>query len=116
MVLTLLMSLFSLFLDLLSLIGLAKSDKDLEIIILRQQIRILQRKVKTPPRITDPERMILATLTDKFSHSTKDARYHLYQVMLIFKPDTVLSWHRKLVRRKWTFRQKGNPGRPKISP
>jgi hypothetical protein len=35
--------------------------------------------------------MILATLTDKFSHSTKDARYHLYQVMLIFKPDTVLA-------------------------
>jgi transposase len=35
--------------------------------------------------------------------------------MLIFKPDTVLRWHRKLVRRKWTFRRKGNPGRPKIS-
>jgi putative transposase len=34
--------------------------------------------------------------------------------MLIFKPDTVLRWHRLLVRRKWTFRQKGNPGRPKI--
>jgi putative transposase len=35
--------------------------------------------------------------------------------MLIFKPDTVLRWHRKLVRRKWTFRRKGNPGRPCIS-
>jgi hypothetical protein len=35
--------------------------------------------------------------------------------MLIFKPDTVLCWHRELVRRKWSFRRKGNPGRPKIS-
>jgi len=79
------------------------------------QVRILQRKVKSPPRISDPERIILATLTDKFSHSAKDARYHLYQVMLIFKPDTILRWHRKLVRRKWTFRRKGNLGRPCIS-
>ena len=35
--------------------------------------------------------------------------------MLIFKPDTVLRWHRELVRRKWTFSRKGNPGRPRIS-
>jgi hypothetical protein len=42
MIFTLLMSLFSLSLDLLAIIGLVKSDKDLEIIILRQQVRILQ--------------------------------------------------------------------------
>jgi putative transposase len=36
--------------------------------------------------------------------------------MRIFKPDTVLRWHREPVRRKWTFSRKGNPGRPKISP
>jgi hypothetical protein len=35
--------------------------------------------------------------------------------MLIFKPGTVLRWHRELVRRKWTFRRKSNPGRPKLS-
>ena len=35
--------------------------------------------------------------------------------MMIFKPDTVLRWHREMVRRKWTFRRKANPGRPKIS-
>jgi putative transposase len=103
------------FLDIFTIIGVTNSDKDLEIIILRHQVRILQRKVKTPPRITDPERMILASLTDKFCHSTKEARRRLYQVMLIFKPDTVLRWHRDMVRRKWTFRRKGNPGRPSIS-
>jgi hypothetical protein len=35
--------------------------------------------------------------------------------MLIFKPDTVIRWHRNLIRRKWTFKRKGNPGRPGIS-
>ncbi|MFZ2097381.1 MAG: integrase core domain-containing protein [Anaerolineales bacterium] len=103
------------FLDIFTTLSVTNRNKDLEIIILRQQVRILQRKVKSPPRISDPERIILATLTDKFSHSTKDARHHLYQVMLIFKPDTVLRWHRNLVHHKWTFRRKGNPGRPKIS-
>jgi hypothetical protein len=62
MIFTLLMSLFSLSLDLLAILGLAKSAKDLEILILRQQVRLLQRKVKTPPRISDPERMVLAIL------------------------------------------------------
>lgn len=68
MILTVLMSLFSIFLDLLAILGISTSNKDLEIIILRQQVRILQRKVKAPPRISDPERMILATLVDKYTH------------------------------------------------
>jgi putative transposase len=32
----------------------------------------------------------------------------------LFKPDTVLGWHRELVRRKWTFKQRRKPGRPPI--
>ena len=115
MIFSLLMSLFSLSFDLMAVMGVAKSDKDLEIIILRQQVRILQRKVKTPPRLSDPEKVVLATLTDKYSQFTEDARQHLHQVMLIFKPDTVLRWHRELVRRKWTFKRKAKPGRPGIS-
>jgi len=103
------------FLDFFTVMGAMNRDKDLEIIILHQQIRILQRKVKPPPRITDPERMILAILTDRYKQSTDDARQRLHQVMLIFKPDTVLGWHRELVRRKWTFRRKGNRGRRCIS-
>jgi hypothetical protein len=103
------------FLDIFTIMGVINSDKDLEILILRQQVRILQRKVKTPPRISDSERMILATLTNKFRQSSKDARQHLHQLLLIFKPDTVLGWHRELVCRKWTCRRKGYPGRPGIS-
>jgi putative transposase len=99
MIFTVLMSLISLFLDLLAILGDAECDKDMEIIILRQQVHILQRKLKAPPRITDPERIILAALMDKFTRFSDGARQHLNQVMLIFKPDTVLRWHREIVRR-----------------
>ena len=115
MISTLLITLFFIFFDLLAILRISKSDKDLEIIILRQQVRILQRKTKTLPRISDPERMVLATLMDKYCKFTDGARQHLNQVMLIFKPDTVLRWHRELVRRKWTFKRKGKPGRAGIS-
>jgi hypothetical protein len=57
----------------------------------------------------------LAILTDKINQPTRDARQHLHQVILIFKPDTVLRWHRELVRRKWTFKRKGKQGRPGLS-
>jgi hypothetical protein len=59
--------------------------------------------------------MILAILVDKYSQSTKDTRQRLHQVMLIFKSDPVLRWHRELVRRKWTFSRNAKPGRPTIS-
>jgi hypothetical protein len=53
MIFTVLMSLISIFLDLLAILGDAECDKDMEIIILRQQVRVLQRKLKALPRITD---------------------------------------------------------------
>lgn len=59
--------------------------------------------------------MILATLTNKFRRSSKEASQQLQRVLLIFKPDTVLGWHRELVRRKWRFKRKGKPGRPRIT-
>jgi hypothetical protein len=110
-----LMQILTFFLDIFTILGVKNWDKDLEIIVLRQQVRILQRKVKSPPVISDPERIILAILTDKLNQSTRDARRRLDQVMMVFKPDTVLGWHRELVRRKWAFKRKGKPGRPVIS-
>jgi putative transposase len=110
-----LLHILTLFLDIFTILRGKNSDKDLEIIILRQQVRILQRKQKSQPRISTQEKMVLAILMDKLKHSTGDARKRLQSVMLIFKPDTVLRWHRELVRRKWTFKRKANPGRPKIS-
>lgn len=46
---------------------------------------------------------------------TNTARARLGQVVLLFKPDTLLKWHRELVRRKWTFKKGAVRGRPAIS-
>jgi hypothetical protein len=66
MISSLLMSLFSIFFDLLAILRTSRSEKELEIPILRQQVFILQRRTKTPPRISDPEQMVMATLLDKY--------------------------------------------------
>lgn len=34
---------------------------------------------------------------------------------MLFKPGTVLRWHRELVRRKWTFRQDNGTVRPPVA-
>jgi putative transposase len=36
--------------------------------------------------------------------------------MRIFGPETVLKWHRELVRRKWTFKKQQQGGRPRTNP
>ena len=34
----------------------------------------------------------------------------------VVRPETLLRWHRELVRKKWTHRRTGHPGRPPIEP
>ena len=114
MILWLLRQLLILLLDVLSLFGASNNDKDLEILILRQQVRILQRKVKSPPRISSPEKIILSTIASKLTQVASYTRNRLNDMLFIFKPDTVLRWHRELVRRKWIFQRKRKPGRPRI--
>ncbi len=112
----LLAQLFSLLLDLIRVLPRSSHDKDIEILLLRQQLRILQRKQPYPPRLSRWEKLTLVVLVGKLTALTTRARARLGQVVLLFKPDTVLKWHRELVRRKWTFKQGTTRGRPPISP
>lgn len=82
------------------------NDKDRELIILRQQILILKRQLGRKTISIAPERLAMLI----FGHRLPDFK----KAILILKPETVLSWHRKLARRRWTyFGQK--PGRPNKS-
>jgi len=76
--------------------------------VLRQQVRLLQRQRPRPPRLTR------AVLTAALARLTTGPRHQLGQCLLLFKPDTVLKWHRELVRRKWTYRRKNLGVRPTI--
>ena len=85
--------------DLLSVRRRADRDKDLQILLLQHQVRLLQRQ-RPQPRLTRWEKLTLAVLTSKVAHLTAGPRARLDHYVLLFKPDTVLKWHRELVRRK----------------
>jgi hypothetical protein len=50
-----LMHILTFFLDIFTIMDVTDSDKDLEILILGKQVRILQRKMKTPPQYPIPK-------------------------------------------------------------
>ena len=103
MIFAMLAPLFSMLLDLLSLLVRSDREKDLEILLLRQQIRILQRKHTRTPRLSWWEKLPLALLVAKLVKGKPALRPRLSQCLLLFTPEAVLRWHRGLVRRKWTF-------------
>ena len=90
-------------------------DKDLQILVLRHQVRLLQRQRPRPPRLTRGEKLTLAVLAAALARLTAGPRCQLDRYLLLFKPDTILRWHRELVRRKWTYRRANPGGRPAIS-
>jgi putative transposase len=108
------MHIWSFVLDLASLCLLTAEEKDIEILLLRQQLRIVERRQQRGPHIPCWEKVPLAVLTRRWKTQAALTREKLQISLRLFKPDTVLGWHRALVRRKWTFRQRCKPGRPTI--
>ena len=88
---------------------LARSDrtKDAEILILRHQLAVLQRRQPCRPKLNWADRALLAVLLGVIPK----ARRH--GLRLLVTPDTILRWHRNIVRRRWAARSKrGRTGRP----
>ena len=93
----------------------AEQAKDLEIALLRHQVRLVQRRTSRPPRLSRWEKLTLAALAAKLSRLASNPRERLARAMLLVQPTTVLKWHRELVRGKWTFRYRRRGGRPPIA-
>jgi hypothetical protein len=106
---------FSSLLSIINLTQLSDPEKDLEILVLRQQLAILQRKLKHPVKPTRSEKLILAVLVVKLKELSHKSTNKLRDLVLIFQPETIFRWHRDLVRRKWTFYKKNKGGRPSLS-
>ena len=110
----LLLCFVALVLDLLANAGLAAEDKDLEIALLRQQLRVMERKTKQKPRLSRPEKRMLVALANNLKRTSDHFHNRLQGCLLLVKPETVVKWHRERVRRKWTFRHPSSGGRPRI--
>jgi hypothetical protein len=79
--------------------------RDVDILVLRHQLRVLSRGRRLPLR--RPDRILLAAAAELLPRD-------LWRSFLI-SPQTVLRWHRELVRRRWTYRRGRRPGRPRIA-
>jgi hypothetical protein len=89
---------------------LARRDetwKTAEILIPRHQLAVLQRQQPRRPELNWADGALLATL---LSVIPKARRHGLH---LLVTPDTVLRWHRDIVRRRWAARSiQGKTGCP----
>jgi transposase InsO family protein len=79
---------------------------ELENAVLRHQVKILRRTVRRP-ELKEKDRAFLAAASRMLSRDRWGS--------FIVTPQTLLRWHRELVRRKWTYRR-GGPGRPPVGP
>ncbi|MBK8019825.1 MAG: helix-turn-helix domain-containing protein [Chloroflexi bacterium] len=59
---------------------------------------------------------MLVTLITRLQAQTQRWQQRLGDAVLLVRPETVLKWHRELVRRKWTFRRPDHGGRPRLDP
>ena len=92
----------------LTLLPRTDNVKNTEILVLRHQIAVLQRQVRSP-RLSWADRAILSALTRRLSI------VHRRQLSLIVTPRTLLRWHTDLVKRRWTYPRRA-PGRPRTGP
>jgi len=104
---SLIYSLVRVLLDLMATSHGDQAELQAEVLVLRRQVQVLERQIK---RVgwTPGDRMLLSAL-----------RKHLPQSAwagLLVRPETVLGWHRALVRRKWAaYLRRPRRGRPPIS-
>ena len=99
--------------ELIQLRRTSASDKELEILLLRRQLAIYERKQRQPMRLTRGEKLTLVVLAVRLKATTGRTIKQLGDVIRIVKPKTVFGWHRELVRWKWTYRQRNRGGRPR---
>ena len=105
---------FSTLISLIQIGRMTETDKDLEIMVLRYQLGIAERKMQKPLKANRAERMTLAVLAARLKQQTNRPASQFRQLIRLVQPETVFRWHRDLVRRKWTQENKGKRGRPRI--
>jgi transposase len=81
----------------------SEREKEIEILLLRHQLRVLERQVARP-QPSQVDRALLVALGLALPR-------HAWKRSLFVTPGTLLRWHRQLVSRRWTYPHR-RPGRP----
>ena len=85
----------------------ASLNTEAEVLVLRHELAVLRRQVSRP-KLRRRDKLFLAAISRLLPRDR--------WASLIVSPQTLLRWHRELVRRKWTFRHRRSPCRPPIDP
>jgi len=94
------------FVRILQLLHLSRRDNSelaIEVVMLRHEVTVLRRQV-VRPALLPSDRALLAGL-GRLLDRRRRGRFFV-------QPETLLRWHRDLVRRRWTYAHR--PGRPSI--
>jgi putative transposase len=87
----------------LTLLARRDISKDVEILVLRHEVAVLRRQVARP-KPDGADRAVIAALTRLLP---RHLRLHR-----IVTPGTLLAWHRRLIKNKWTY--PSTTGRPPV--
>ena len=88
-------------------LGSVHARREAEILYLRQQLIVLRRTAPARPKLKAIDRLIFVCLY-RLLPSLLDAS-------IIFKPETVLRWHRTGFRLFWRWKSRQRAGRPALS-